>query len=100
MEETYGPQPLPAIIALLALAALLLGSALVWAQLRPVADAPVPWAVAPVPTLQPTPALAVPEPPPMLPTAPPAVYIERNEGSVTVNQTNINVDVCILARCP
>lgn len=98
MEETYTPAPLALLAAALAVA---LGLFLLWGQLRPAGDAPAPWA-APVPTLMPTPALAVPPPPPPLPTAPPAVYVERVEagGQVTVNQTNIDVDVCILARCP
>lgn len=26
--------------------------------------------------------------------------LDMAEGQVTINQTNIDVDVCILARCP
>lgn len=98
MEETHTPLPLALLIAVLAGA---LGFFLLAGELRPAADTPAPWAAGLVPTLQPTPALAVPAPLP-LPTAPPAVYVEQVEagGQVTINQTNIDVDVCILARCP
>lgn len=99
MEETRAPLPLALLVAVLTVA---LGFFLLAGELRPAADAPAPWAAGPVPTLQPTPALAVPTPPALLPTAPPAVYVEQVEagGQVTINQTNIDVDVCILARCP
>lgn len=89
MEETY-PRPLALLVALLAVG---LGLALLWGQLRPAVDAPAPWAVQPLPTLQATPAISVPAPAPPAPTVAPVVYIERNEGNVTVN--NIDVDVCI-----
>jgi hypothetical protein len=59
----------------------------------------------PLPTLMATatPPLTLPQPTPALlrpvPTA--AIYIDNSGGgNVTINQTNVDIDVCILARCP
>jgi hypothetical protein len=98
MEEHYVPDWLVKV----ALIGLLVGVVLLW-----LADGPVPSAfdaltAAPVPTLMPTPALVIVRPTPApkpQPTAPPAVYVENNGGSVTINQTDVDVNVCISFRC-
>lgn len=95
MEE-HAP---PAVVIVAALVALAVAVALAWGQVRPATDTPAPWAVAPVPTLQPTPPISVPTPAPV-PTVAPVVYIEENNGSVTVNNVDVDVTVCILSRCP
>lgn len=96
-EETYIPHPMTLLAGLLAVA---LGVVLLWDQMAPAGDPAAPWA-APVPTLMPTPALVVPTPVPAPVAPPPPVYVERVEsgGQVTVNQTTVDVDVCISLFC-
>lgn len=89
--EDPTPSPMALFVGLFIIA---IGVALAFGQPAYTGDQTL--VAAPVPTLQPTPALAVlVAPPAPAPTAPPAVYIQRNEGSVTVNQTNIEVNVCV-----
>jgi hypothetical protein len=98
MEERYVPDWLVKV----AMIGLIVAIVFIWLAGWPVPNAFDALTAAPVPTLMPTPALVIVRPTPAprpLPTAPPAVYVENNGGSVTINQTDVDVNLCISLRC-
>jgi hypothetical protein len=101
VEEHYTePMSLGQLVSVTLAAVLIaLGGLIIANELRPSpSDTPHIGSAAPLPTLMPTPPITLPPP---APTAPPAVYVENYGGNVTINQTNVDVDVtvCISLRC-